>query len=444
LDIRKALLLLKYGLYQPEALRAYRQFQRNQHLAPEELGELNWRKRQRLVRYALEKVPFYRKRYGDAGISAADIARPEDFHRLPLLTKADLRENFDELVSPDARPRHLRLSTTGGSTGVPVKVYHDERFPEVAIGWRALEWWGLSPGVNAAFAWRRMRKGWAKQAINDAIWWPTRRIFLDAASMNEQAVDELLEAFNRLKPPLLQGYVGAIEHLALCVRERGMKVHSPQAVWVTSAPVSAAQRRLISEAFGAPVYDQYGCCEVSWLAAECGAHHGLHINYDCRHVEFLDDEGRPCLPGTLGNVVITDLENFAFPLIRYVPGDLGRALNERCPCGITLPLMDAVKGRITDIIKLPNGTRIAGDFLTTIFDGFPDAVDGFQVRQHKDYSITIYVVPAKGDPGVQGTLKSVRDELARNVGGQVPVTMEEVARIDSDRGKTRFVISDVQ
>jgi phenylacetate-CoA ligase len=260
--------------------------------------------------------------------------------------------------------------------------------------------------------------------------------------MNEQEVDKLLGAFNRLKPPLLQGYVGAIEHLALCVREKGLKVHSPQAVWVTSAPVSTAQRRLISEAFGAPVYDQYGCCEVSWLAAECGAHHGLHINYDCRHVEFVDDEGRLCPPGTLGKVVITDLENFAFPLIRYVTGDMGRALNERCPCGITLPLMDAVKGRITDIIKLPNGTRIAGDFLTTIFDDCPEAVNGFQVRQHKDYSITIYVVPAKGNPTVPATLKRVREQLAQKVGGQVTVTMEEVARINSDRGKTRFVISD--
>jgi phenylacetate-CoA ligase len=169
----------------------------------------------------------------------------------------------------------------------------------------------------------------------------------------------------------------------------------------------------------------------------------MHIMADCRHIEFLDEAGGNCLPGSQGRIAVTDLENYAFPIIRYLNGDAGALLAGPCECGITLPMMDSVKGRITDVVKLPDGTRIAGDYLTTVFDDYPDSVKAFQVRQLKDYSIVLRVVPQDQREESQAIIRRVREGLERKVRSQVPVRLEIVSEIVSDKGKTRFIISEL-
>ena len=102
---------------------------------------------------------------------------------------------------------------------------------------------------------------------------------------------------------------------------------------------------------------------------------------------------RPCSLGQRGDITVTDLENYVFPLIRYRIGDRGCALSYQCSCGVNLPLMDSVKGRTTDNLPLPDGSVLSGEYLTTIFDDFPDAVHAFSVHQKKDFSIVVSYVP---------------------------------------------------
>ncbi len=211
--------------------------------------------------------------------------------------------------------------------------------------------------------------------------------------MSENDVTLFIKEINQFRPPLLKGYVGAISHLANTIVEKGIDVFSPKAVWVTAAPVSKVQKKRIENAFHAPVYDQYAFSEIFWVAAECSERKGLHIFSDSRHVEFINEIGKPSLGDELGRIVVTDLENYAFPLIRYENGDLGRTLANKCNCGINLPLMHPVRGRISDNVCFPDGTLISGEYLTTIFDDFPDTVIAFQVHQASDYSLTINVVP---------------------------------------------------
>jgi phenylacetate-CoA ligase len=445
LDLKTLVLKSKIRVYSPRAIQQYRQLMINQYLSDDELYQLNWEKRKKILLHAYDTVPYYQDKYSSVGIRREDILSitPEEFRQLPLLTRSDLKTNFEKLISNSVGKRHLRLVTTGGSTGQPVKVFHDKRFYGEVHVWRMLNWWGLTPGVNQSTIWRDTRKSFISKLINKFIWWPTRRIHLDASSITNNEADLFLRKFNRLRPPLLKGYVGAIDYLAGLMLERGIQLFPPKAVWVTAAPLSRVQRKRIEEAFQAPVYDQYACSEIFWVAAQCNIRQGLHIFSDSRYVEFLDQIGMPGSDGETGRIVVTDLENYAFPLIRYENGDLGKALTGKCTCGVNLPLMNPVKGRTSDNVCFPDGTFISGEYLTTIFDDFPDAVNAFQVHQGEDYSLTLKIVPNPEYHKSSEVTRQVQEILSQRARGQVPVYLRIVDRIPNDRGKTKFVISEI-
>ena len=215
-----------------------------------------------------------------------------------------------------------------------------------------------------------------------------------------------------------------------------MEVHSPKFVWTTSAPLPDSQRKLIESAFNAPVCDQYGSCEVRWIAQQCPECGGLHVNTEHVHIEFVDDNNMPVPKGEYGRTLLTNLEDIVFPLIRYENGDRGRWLKEQCPCGRTLPMIDSVKGRESESFVLPSGKTINGEFLTTIFDSNPDLVSGFRVVQHKDLSMTIEYIPAGDDAEIKGMIQS----FAKRFDNEVKVDAKRVQFIPHDRGKLRFVV----
>lgn len=435
--------MLKYRLYKSEALKMYSFLERNQFMDADCLYEQSIRNRDKLVKFAFDNISYYQKKYTACGFEIGDQACENYFEKLPILTKTELRNSFDEIVNENLR-EFAGTSTTGGSTGVPTKVRYDRRIALEPYRWRMQSWWGIGPGDHGAYVWRMRRTDGLKNFINEALWWPTRKLCLDASLMDAAKITGFVRKFNAVRPSLLQGYVGAVYELALHIRAHSLKIHSPKAIWVTSSPVSNVQRSAMESVFGAPVYDQYGCCESAHIAAECSAHSGLHLNCELNMLEFTDEHNRAVADGEWGNVLITKLQDYVFPLIRYEVGDVGRFLGSPCPCGVKLPLIDNVKGRVTDIIRLPSGRIISGDHMTTIFDGSPDVVDAFQVIQHKDYAITVRCVPACVTSANLDKIRTVVSEFEKKIGSEVKVSLETVGSIAHDRGKVRFVINELE
>ncbi|MBR4901419.1 MAG: phenylacetate--CoA ligase family protein [Victivallales bacterium] len=441
-NCKEKLFFFRYELVKPGSKRFFEQLQKDQYLSSDEIEALNWSRTQSLVKHAFEHVPYYRRRFTEAGCTPKDIKNQDDFNRLPVLTRKDLMDNFDELLSDDVSLKDVRLSTTGGSSGTPAKVYHPKKEIRAANGWRMLGWWGISPAADCASVYRDVQNSLKARIMHFLQWYPTKQILLDATSFTEQDMRDFLDDFIRVRPEVLHGYVGAMDNLAEYVLEHDIHLPPPKVIWVTSAPITPVQQNKIETAFNAPVYDQYGCCEIYWLAAECPARNGLHMFYDTRRIEFLDDDNRTVPNGTFGNIAVTDLKNYAFPLIRYLNGDRGRRLDKRCTCGCNLPLMDKVKGRVSETFTLPSKTRLNGEFLTTLFDNTPEAVKQFQVHQLADASIVIRVIPNNSYPSLDETLEHVRSALENAVHGEVAVKMERVAEIPLQKGKMKFVISD--
>ena len=211
--------------------------------------------------------------------------------------------------------------------------------------------------------------------------------------------------------------------------------------------VLSFQREEIEEAFRCQVFDQYGCTEINSLGFECKNHAGLHIPIERVHIEFLGvEDDKPVSEGETGRIIVTCLENYGMPLIRYDTEDLGIKREGFCSCGRNLPMMDSIVGRTDDLIRLPDGNVIYGGFFRYVLKDLgwiaKYGVIQFQVVQEKlDY--IVMRIHSQKKPSQQA-LESFRGFVKRHL-GDVVFDIDFVDQIPvSASGKRRYIISKVE
>lgn len=418
----------------------YRDLVRNERLDPDELQSLQDRRAIDHARFAMQNTVFYRDRYTDAGFTVKDLEDPAAFAELPIIDKAEVREFGAQIRSTEANEKTSKVSATGGSTSAPLKLLRDLRFPARSLEWRLLSWWGVRPYDNLAYVHHMFRS--AKEArMNTLQWWPSRRMQLDTYGIDDERIAGFVARWESIRPQAVIGYVGGVVELSRLLEAKGISLTPPRAIAVTAAPLNQAQRAEIERVFHAPVYDHYRCGEIPWMAGECSERNGMHVFADVRKIEVVDDNDKPVQAGQMGEVVVTDMTNRVFPLVRYRLADRTAPLAGQCACGVTLPRISAVAGRVSEAARLPDGRVIPGDSLTEIFDSSLDAVRQFQVHQHADYSITVRCIQGTAADALE-QINGVVTQL-QNIVKPVEVRLELVDVIPHDRGKIRYIKSDV-
>ncbi len=417
-----------------------RELTEHQSLAPEALRDLQWQRATRMLRWATEATAFYPDHLTRHGIEVDDVRGWRDWESLPILDRTVVKEHAQGFRTPEARPGATRDARTGGSTGQPLRTLQDARVPSLALAWRMYSWWGVAPWDDLA---RIGRWGFGRtDALRNALqWWPSRQTYLDAGLISRDSMRAFHRRISRTRPALLEGYVGSMLEFADFLDEEGLQAPPLRAVATTAAPLTPSVRRRLESAFDAPVYDEYRCSEFGWMAGECRERQGLHLFGDVRLVEVVDEHGRTLPPGEVGDLVVTDLTNRVFPLIRYRIGDRGALVDGQCACGVTLPLVRQPEGRSTDVLRLPSG-RALGHRLMAMFSAHPDSVRLFQIHQRADFSIVVRVVLGAGADSRRHVEDAV-DELRRRIGGEVPVATEYVDSLPFTGGKVKYVVSDV-
>lgn len=438
-SLRKAVFLFKTKILNPKLERLNQRTQKV--LKNTDLANFNFSRRQALVKHALNNSTFYQEKYKNLELTAG-IKTNDDFLKLPLLTRDELRDNFEAIKAIKVTKLNGEKVSTSGSTGNPVALIHDKRHPETPIRWRILRWWGVQPWENQAFIYRYKRSFWQRLG-NRLLWWPTKRIFLAAANPTKEQLQTFVLDFNRIQPTLVQGYVDVVFEFALYLLDNNIKIHPPKMVWVTSAPLFEEQRELMQKAFGAPVCDQYGNTEIMLIAAECKRQQGLHIMQDTVHIEFVDQNNLPVPPNTNGRILLTDLTNYAFPIIRYDIGDEGGYLSEPCSCGNPLPLMKNVRGRQAHNIQTPSGLRIKGDHLMVMFSGFMKHFKEIQLRQEQDFTVYLDYVPRKENLAAREAQEMAAMLMSRSR-AEIKVVCKEVKKIKQVGTKTPLIINNLK
>lgn len=430
----------KYDLIDRNVRASRSMFSRAEEMSADELYDLNWKRRVDLVDFCSKQSPFYIRKFNEIGFRSGDLKSEADFQNLPILEKDEVRKYADEIVCQGFSLDKLKTSSTGGTTGVPLTTYNDPTVHLSSMSWRMLNWWGVDASENSAYLYRVIPSG-LKKLLSDCVLFPTRRSYISAADMTAENMHVFYRKLKKTKPKYLVGYVGSIEEFANYMIRYECELPSLLAIWTTSAPLPECKRVLYEKAFKCPVYTQYGSGEFYSIAAECKNQSGLHIASDVRHVEVVDGD-QPVQGDDFGDLLVTDLLNHAFPLLRYRIGDRGRLLPEKCKCGLPFPMMDYVKGRISDSIKFRDGTSIPGEYWTTIFDDFTDIVSAFQVRQASDYSIEIHYEVYDG-VDFKKVISVVEDRIEAKLRGRSPIVFTNCEVTSNDAGKLRFVVSDV-
>ena len=161
---------------------------------------------------------------------------------------------------------------------------------------------------------------------------------------------------------------------------------------------------------------------------------------DHLHIEFLDENEQTVKPGKPGRVVITDLDSYAMPLIRYDIGDIGRLSNKKCSCGIKLPLMEVVEGRKEDFIKTKTGKLVHAAYLCyTLKD---DNVHEFKMYQKALEKLHVQIV--KSPTFNNDSEKMLESKLRTSLGNEVKISFEYLDRIPREpSGKLRYFVSEI-
>jgi phenylacetate-CoA ligase len=165
-----------------------------------------------------------------------------------------------------------------------------------------------------------------------------------------------------MKPRLVRGYASSLYFIAEYIENNNIKIHYPESVISSSETLFPKMREKIEKVFKAKVYDSYGCREVSQIATECDKNCGLHIVMENQIVELKkDNNGR-------NRVIVTNLNNFCMPIIRYEVGDLATFIEEaKCKCGRTSFRLEKILGRTNENIILKNGKIVNGEYFEFLF-----------------------------------------------------------------------------
>lgn len=434
----RRLYLRLFGLLMPlhhwvvsyPALRYYFQLRATQWLAPDDVRTLQEQRLRTLIRHAYRHVPYYRELLDRHGIDPEAIRTVEDLRRIPPLTKDDIRRNLHfDLMSDQHDTRQMLPVTTSGSTGEPLTLYADKTQLEMrwATTLRNIEWTGYRFGDRQVRLWHSTLGMSGLQAIKERLdAFLSRRKFFPAFQMNEETIGDYLEFLRQKRPVLIDGYAEAFNLIAHYVRDRRVDGIRPKGIISSAQTLSRESREIIEQAFQARVFDKYGSREFSGIAHECEAHSGHHVNAESYIVEIVRD-GRPAAPGETGEVLVTDLNNFCVPMIRYALGDLATATAGPCACGRGLPLIGAVQGRTQAIIIGTNGCFLPGTFFAHLLKDYGHILKQFQVVQERLGAIDFNVV--KGPRFSEGSLAKILDLIRQHLGADMEIAVHEVERI---------------
>jgi phenylacetate-CoA ligase len=162
--------------------------------------------------------------------------------------------------------------------------------------------------------------------------------------------EENLNFILNFQPNIIRSYIHSIKEIAEEIMKKDIKICNISLVFTTGDFLSKEDREFIANIIKADIIDYYSSTECGLIAWECKKHMGYHINSDTIILELVNHKGERVLPEEIGEVLITNLDQYTMPLIRYAIGDYAILSNTPCSCGRTLPLLKAIIGRNTGLL----------------------------------------------------------------------------------------------
>jgi phenylacetate-coenzyme A ligase PaaK-like adenylate-forming protein len=431
-------------------------------LAPRFIERLDWtadrlalyrvQRLRRLVRDAIERSPWHRERLADVDPDRLD---EDSVRALPVMTKRDLMENFDRIVTDERLSLELvndhlqnvatrgylldryTAVTSGGSTGERgVFVYDWE-------GW-ATFWLGMGRYLvrakrrDAELASRPVVLAWVTAAHFTHASAALARTFASPEFVNVRfpvtlVTEEIVAGLNGTQPDFLFAYPSALHVLAFEARAGRLRI-APRRIFSLAEPLLPEIRAVAEEAWGVGVGNMWGASEGGVIGTACDDSR-MHLSEDLVIAEPVDTDGRPVSPGQRSDkVFLTNLFNRALPLIRYEITDEVTIESELCPCGSAHRCVADIHGRLDDVFVY-GGVRVHPYVFRSVLSAHAGVIE-YQVRQTAPGA---RIAVRRGGPV---DLDRLRDEIAdglRALGVSDPlVEVEAVERLERDPGPAKL------
>lgn len=426
-----------------------RYFQEEIERAPlEKIREIQNEKLLKQVRHVWEDVPYYRKKMEEKGVGPDDIKSLEDLHKLPFLSKDDLKAAYPYGLLGCPLKECVRIQSTSGTTGKRVVAFYtleDLDIWEECCARAIVAAGGTDEDVcQVSYGYGLFTGGPGLDGGSHKVGCLT--IPTSSGNTERQIMFILdLQATILCCTPSYAAYIGET------LKEMGYGPDDiPLKAGIFGAEAwSEEMRRDIEKVLGIKAYDIYGLTEISGpgVSFECSDQHGMHINEDHFIAEIINPETGEVLPeGTQGELVFTSLDKRAFPLLRYRTRDICTLTREACPCGRTHVRMTKPKGRSDDMLII-RGVNVFPSQIETVLlqngyaANYQIIVD--RVNNTDTFDINVEMTPDMFTDNVgeiQSRKKVLEDGLKSMLGIKAKVTLVAPKSITRSEGKAVRVV----
>lgn len=369
---------------------SYRKIKQMQHYSSDEICEWQNMHLRLLIEHAYKHSMYYNILFKNVGLLPGDIRSISDLEKLPILTKEIIRENFYDIVPDNIKSIPHKKSSTGGSSGDPLKYYLDHRSWSIAIANTIINW--EKTGYN--YGDRYIALGSSSLFVNEKLslkhqiyYRLKNKIGLNGINMSDEVCKDYISIIKKNKIRFVYGYASSLSLLAnfAQVHNQDLKI---LACFPSSEVLTDQFRKTIQDAFKCEIMNSYGANDGG-ITAFARDKEGFKVGYNCLvRVENPDQQG-------LGPALLTDLFNYAMPLINYKLGDeiqINASKNINSP--YNGQIINNVLGRSSDIIQLENGRTLTGPGFTILFKDLP--VEHYCIEKNGGNSIKCSVVKLAG------------------------------------------------
>ncbi len=317
----------------------------------EQLIQLQNERLVKQVQHVWDNVPYYRKKMEEKGVTPADIQSIDDLHKLPFLSKADLRDAYPYGLKGVPTSECVRIHSTSGTTGKRVVAFytqHDIDLWEDCCARAIVAAGGTKEDVV------QVCYGYGLFTGGSGLHCGSHKVGCLTLPMSSGNTERQLQFMTDLESTILCCTPSYAAYLAESIHEAGLRDQIKLKAGIFGAEAwSEEMRRDIEKNLGIKAYDIYGLTETSGpgVAYECEEQTGMHINEDHFIAEIIDPVTEEVLPeGSKGELVFTAITKEAFPLLRYRTRDICVLTREKCSCGRTHVKMSKPMGRSDDML----------------------------------------------------------------------------------------------
>lgn len=422
----------------------------NDYLQRSRLNEIQWQKMEVILRHAYNNTPWYREQWDKANVKPSDIKSLDDLHKLPFVTKQDLRDTYPFGLFAVPMAQIVRLHASSGTTGKPIVVAHTKEDLEV---WthgvvRALVGYGVTPHdiLQNAYGYGLFTGGLGLHDGGQAL--GVTVVPISGGNTERQVM--LMRDFGvtvvSCTPSYFLHIIDQAEKMGVDIRRLPLRIGA-----FGAEPWSDEMRLVIEERAGIKAYDIYGLTEICGpgVGAECQHQDGTHLFEDHFYPEIIDPETlEPLQDGQEGELVFTTLDRFAMPMIRYRTRDITKLVAEPCSCGRTLRRMKKVAARTDDMLII-RGVNVFPSQIEAAMLQVQGASPHYQILVTREFGgldnieVKMELLPEVfsdkiGD--METYQRQIAHEIHRITGIHAKVTLVTPGTIPRSEGKAKRVI----